>query len=47
MGRGKTGVPDIVRGAHAWAYMRRDPDYCAAWAAQAVVKRGKLTPYWG
>ena len=35
MGRGKTGVPGIVRGAHAWAYMRRDPDYCAAWAAQA------------
>ena len=39
MGRGKTGVPDIVRGAHAWAYMRRDPDYCAAWAGHAGPPR--------
>ena len=39
MGRGKTGVPDIVRGAHAWAYMRRDPDYRAAWAGNAGLPR--------
>ena len=39
MGRGKTGVPDIVRWAHAWAYMRRDPDYRAAWAGNAGLPR--------
>ncbi len=33
---GKRGA---IRGAHAWAYMRRDPRYCAAWAAQAGAVR--------
>ena len=33
MGRGKAKV--AVLGAHAWAYMRRDPDYRAAWALLA------------
>ena len=33
---GKRGA---IRGAHAWAYMRRDPRYCAAWAAQAGAAR--------
>ena len=35
MGRGAAEAPEPVRGAHARAYMRRDPDYRAAWAAQA------------
>ena len=39
MGRGKAMVPDTVQGAHAWAYMRRDPDYCAAWAGHAGPPR--------
>ena len=39
MGRGKATVPDSVQGAHAWAYMRRDPDYRAAWAAHAAPPR--------
>ena len=39
MGRGRATAPDPVRGAHAWAYMRRDPDYRAAWAAQAGPPR--------
>ena len=39
MGRGKATVPDSVQGAHAWAYMRRDPDYGAAWAAHAAPPR--------
>ncbi len=32
MGRGRAKDPDPVLGAHAWAYMRRDPDYRADWA---------------
>ena len=39
MGRGKATVPDSVQGAHAWAYMRRDPDYRAAWAGHAGLPR--------
>ena len=34
MGRGRAKDPDPVLGAHAWAYMRRDPDYRADWAQQ-------------
>ena len=30
---------DAVRGAHAWAYLRRNPDYRDAWAAHAVAPR--------
>jgi len=30
---------DAVLGAHAWAYMRRDSGYRAAWAAQAAPPR--------
>lgn len=36
MSRGaSTPRDDTLRGAHAWAWMRRDPGYCEAWAAQA------------
>ena len=30
---------ETLRGAHAWAYLRRDPDYRAAWAAHAAPPR--------
>ena len=36
MSRGKSADRDAVLGAHAWAYMRRNPHYCTAWAALAV-----------
>ena len=39
MGRGRAKDPDPVLGAHAWAYMRRDPDYRADWALHAVAPR--------
>ena len=39
MGRGKAMDPDAVRAAHAWAWMRRDRGYRAAWAAQGVSPR--------
>ena len=29
----------MVRGAHAWAYMRHDPDYCRDWEAHAGPPR--------
>ena len=35
----KAAVLDAVRGAHAWAYMRRDPDYRRDWAAHAAPPR--------
>ena len=38
MSRG-AGHGDAVRGAHAWAYLRRDPVYCEAWAAHAAPVR--------
>ena len=31
--------PEAVRAVHAWAWMRRDPGYRAAWAAQAGPPR--------
>ena len=37
--RGAAADRDAVRGAHAWAYMRRDPDYFADWSAHAVPPR--------
>ena len=37
MRRGGSGAGDAILGAHAWAYLRRDPDYRADWAAQACV----------
>ena len=37
MSRGKAADRDAVLGAHAWAYMRRNPDYCRDWAAQAAA----------
>ena len=37
MSRGKPADRDAVLGAHAWAYMRRNPDYCTAWAALAAA----------
>lgn len=39
MGRGGTGNQGVIRGAHAWAYLRRDPLYRAAWTAQAGAAR--------
>ena len=36
MSRGKAADRDAVLGAHAWAYMRRNPSYCTAWAAHAA-----------
>ena len=39
MSRGEVRDRETLRGAHAWAYLRRDPDYCAAWAAHAVPPR--------
>ena len=35
MSRNGTADRDAVRGAHAWAYMRRDPRYRSDWAALA------------
>jgi len=37
--RGKAGGGDAVLGAHAWAYMRRNPGYRAAWTAHAAPFR--------
>ena len=37
--RGAAADRDTVLGAHAWAYMRRDPDYHRDWAAHAVLPR--------
>ena len=39
MTRGASADRDTIRGAHAWAYMRRDPDYCRDWAAHAAPPR--------
>ena len=36
MSRGGTADRDAVLGAHAWAYMRRNPGYRKDWAAYAV-----------
>ena len=35
----KSADRDAVKGAHAWAYMRRNPDYRKAWAAHAAPPR--------
>ena len=37
--RGAASDRDAVLGAHAWAYLRRDPDYRGDWAAHAGVAR--------
>ena len=37
MSRGRSADRDAVLGAHAWAYMRHDPDYRRDWAARAGV----------
>ena len=39
MSRGGVAERDAVLGAHAWAYMRRNPGYRAAWAALAAAPR--------
>jgi len=39
MSRGGTAARGAVRGALAWAYLRRDPAYRAAWAAHAGPAR--------
>ena len=39
MSRGAPTARDAVRGAHAWAYLRRDPAYRAAWAAHGAPAR--------
>ena len=45
MGRGKAKDAETVRGACAWACMRRDPGYRAAWAAQAGPARFEPAPF--
>ena len=45
MSRGKTKAADTVEGAHAWSYMRRDPDYRAAWQAHADPPRFEEAAY--
>ena len=45
MGRGKAADAAAVRGACAWACMRRDPGYRAAWAAQAGPVRFEAAPF--
>ena len=45
MGRGKAADEETVRGACAWACMRRDPGYRAAWAAQAGPVRFEAAPF--
>ena len=35
----KAADRDTVRGAHAWAYMRHDPDYCRDWEAHGAPPR--------
>ena len=39
MGRAAKSGSRTSSGGHAWAYMRRDPDYRAAWAGQAGPPR--------
>ena len=39
MAGGRARKPETVRGAHAWAYLRRDPRYRAAWATNAGTAR--------
>ena len=45
MGRGKAADAEAMRGACAWACMRRDPGYRAAWAAQAGPVRFEAAPF--
>jgi hypothetical protein len=44
------GAGGAVLGAHAWAYLRRDPAYRAAWAAHGVPPRfeaaGRVEDLW-
>ena len=37
--RGAASGRDATRGAHAWAYMRRDPGYRKDWTALAGLPR--------
>ena len=39
MSRGGAANRDAVLGAHAWAYLQRDPEYRADWAAHADPPR--------
>ena len=45
MGRGKAADAEAVRGACAWACMRREPGYRAAWAAGAGPVRFEAAPF--
>ena len=45
MGRGKAADAETVRGACAWACMRRDPGYRAARAAEAGPVRFEPAPF--
>ncbi len=45
MGRGKAADAETMRGACAWACMRREPGYRAAWAAQAGPVRFEAAPF--
>ena len=39
MSRARATAGDATLGAHAWAYMRRNPHYCTAWEAHAAPFR--------
>ena len=45
MARGKAADAETMRGACAWACMRRDPGYRAAWAAEAGPVRFESAPF--
>ena len=45
MSRGTAAVEGAIEGAHAWAYMRRDPDYRKAWAAHGAPPRFEAAPF--
>ena len=45
MARGRTKPAETMRGALAWAAMRRDPAYRAAWAEEAGPVRREPAPF--
>ena len=45
MDRGGAQRQGAIRGAHAWAYLRRDPRYRAAWTAEAGAARFEAGDY--
>ena len=45
MGEGADPAESAFEGACAWSYLRRDPDYLRAWAAQAAPPRFEDAPF--